>query len=154
MTIWRGSREIRILYLGRGHTGGDVVVYLPQERIIVTSDLVGSGLPFLGDAFLDEWAETLEELKKLEFDIILPGHGPAIHSKGAITSQQALLRDFHNQAVALLDAGKSVEEAERLIDLSQHENTYPKLADRRNLELVRMISIGLTRLKTLRDTQA
>ena len=52
MSIFRGEREIRLVHLGRGHTGGDVVVYLPSERLVFTGDLFFAGAPFLGDASL------------------------------------------------------------------------------------------------------
>ena len=55
MTLHRGSREIRILFLGRGHTAGDVVVYLPKERIVATGDLLVEGTSYMGDAFFTEW---------------------------------------------------------------------------------------------------
>ncbi len=63
MTLFRGDREIRLLFFGRGHTGGDVVVHLPNERVIITGDLLVPGLPYMGDGYLDD---TLEHLKSLE----------------------------------------------------------------------------------------
>src|SRR5262249_54481915 len=66
MTIYRGNREIKLLYLGRGHTGGDVVVYLPKERILCSGDLMTNGTSNMVDGFADEWVNTLDELKKLD----------------------------------------------------------------------------------------
>ncbi len=63
MTLYRGGREIRLLFLGRGHTGGDVIVYLPRERLIATGDLLGSNPSYIGDAFITDWVATLEKLK-------------------------------------------------------------------------------------------
>src|SRR6185295_4399826 len=75
LVLHRGKREIDLLFLGRGHTGGDTVVYLPQEKIVATGDLMESRLAYMGDAFFDEWITTLEALKKLDWNVDLPGHG-------------------------------------------------------------------------------
>ena len=68
MTLHRGAREIRILFLGRGHTAGDVVVYLPKERIVATGDLLVEGTSYMGDAFFTEWIQTIEALKQVDFE--------------------------------------------------------------------------------------
>ena len=91
MVLNRGSREIDLLFLGRGHTGGDTVVYLPKERIVCTGDLMESQLAYMGDAFFSEWITTLEELKKLDFAVDLPGHGVPFSNKSLITAYQAYL---------------------------------------------------------------
>src|SRR3954469_59719 len=67
-----GHREVQLLFLGRGHTNGDTVVYLPVEKIVATGDLMESQLAYMGDAQFDEWVTTLEALKKLTWDLDLP----------------------------------------------------------------------------------
>src|SRR2546425_1192221 len=93
MTLYRGDREIQIRFLGRAHTAGDVVVYLPKEKIICTGDMLTSALSNMSDAFVDEWSKTLEELKKLDFVTVLPGHGDAFTDKSKIDYFQAYLRN-------------------------------------------------------------
>jgi cyclase len=127
MTIHSGSREIQILFLGRGHTGGDTVVYLPKERIVATGDLMESRLAYMGDAFFDEWIATLDELKRLPWDIDLPGHGVPFEDKGLITAYQAYLRDFIGQAASLRAQGLSPDEAARRIDLTAHAKAFPQI---------------------------
>jgi glyoxylase-like metal-dependent hydrolase (beta-lactamase superfamily II) len=76
MTIFRGDREIRLLYLGRGHSDTDIMVYLPKEKIICTGDFFeGPGTGALNFGFHDEWANNLEKLKAIDWDIDVPGHG-------------------------------------------------------------------------------
>ena len=82
MTLHRGGREIRLLFFGRGHTGGDIVVHLPQERALITGDLLLPGVPFMGDGFPMDWVETLEELKGLPVDVVIPGHGSPFSDLG------------------------------------------------------------------------
>ena len=127
MTLIRGGREIQLLFLGRGHTGGDVVVYLPQERVVATGDLLTAGLGYLGNAYLEEWADTLEEVKKLDFDVILPGHGAAFEDIEKIDHFQAYLRDLRTKIVAKHVAGVSEEEAIRTIDMTNHTEHYPQI---------------------------
>jgi cyclase len=129
LTLHRGGREIRLLFLGRGHTGGDIVVYLPKERVVATGDLLGAGPSYLGDAYLTEWAATLDRLRTLEFDWILPGHGDAFQGKARIDHFQAYLTDFWQQAKRFHDSGVSAEEAARQIDLRTHVSNYPALKD-------------------------
>ncbi len=127
MTLFRGDREIRILFFGRGHTGGDVVVHLPQERVIVTGDLLLPGLPYMGDGYLAEWVETLEHVKALDFDWVLPGHGDPFQDKERITYQQDYMRDLQARAAALHAQGIPYEEAAAQIDMTDHAEHYPQI---------------------------
>jgi glyoxylase-like metal-dependent hydrolase (beta-lactamase superfamily II) len=125
MTLHRGAREIRIVHLGRGHTAGDVVVHLPKERIVATGDLLVEGTSYMGDAYVTEWIETIERLKSLDFDIVLPGHGQAFKGKAKLDHWQAYLRDFWTQAQKLHQAGVPWEEAARQVDLRAQAINYP-----------------------------
>ena len=97
MTLHSGDREIQIRFLGRAHTAGDVVVFLPNEKAVMTGDMLTTALSNMSDAFVDEWSTTLDELKKLDFDTILPGHGDAFTDKAKIDYFQAYLRDVWTQ---------------------------------------------------------
>ena len=127
LTLFRGDREIRILFFGRGHTGGDVVVHLPQERVIVTGDLLVPGLPYMGDGYLAEWVETLEHVKALDFDWVLPGHGQPFQDKERITYLQDYMRDLQARAAELHAQGMSYEEAAAQIDMTDHAEHYPQI---------------------------
>ena len=115
MTIhrtWEGrERPIELLHLGRGHTGGDVVVLLPNERVVFTGDLVLAGGAYIGDGYVNEWLETLDRFEELEFDLILPGHGEAFSDMAQVAALREFLSDFWNQAVSARDQGLSAEEA-------------------------------------------
>lgn len=127
MTLYRGSREIRVLHLGRGHTAGDVIVYLPKERIIATGDLLVEGTSYMGDAFFTEWIQTIEDLKKLDFDTVLPGHGQAFTGKTKLDHWQAYLRDFWTQAQAFHKGGVPWEQAATQVDLRGNAVNYPSI---------------------------
>jgi len=123
----RGSREIRVLHLGRAHTGGDVVIFLPQERIVFTGDMMGPGLAYMGDGHVDEWPATLEALKALDFDVLLPGHGAPVRSKDPITHFQAYLTDLWQKTSAMNRRGLSAEQAAEQIDMTDHSDNYRQL---------------------------
>jgi glyoxylase-like metal-dependent hydrolase (beta-lactamase superfamily II) len=125
MTLHRGSREIQIRFLGRAHTDGDIVVFLPRERIVATGDMITSGLSYTGDAFIDEWPATLEAVMALDFDMVLPGHGAVFKGKDHIRNLQAYWRDFYQQATALRKQGVPPEEAAKRIDLTKHAGAIP-----------------------------
>ena len=118
MSIFRGEREIRLVHLGRGHTGGDVVGYLPSERLVFTGDLFFAGAPFLGDGFADEYPETLDRLKSLDVDMFVPGHGPIVTDKAQIQVTQNYLADYWTQVSEAYLAGLTVDETVAQIDLS------------------------------------
>jgi glyoxylase-like metal-dependent hydrolase (beta-lactamase superfamily II) len=127
MALHRGAREIRLLHLGRAHTAGDVIVYLPKERIIATGDLLINGTSYMGDAFFTEWVDTIEALKKVDFDTVLPGHGQAFTGKAQLDHWQAYVRDFWTQAQAFHKKGVPWEEAAKQVDLRGNAVNYPAI---------------------------
>ncbi len=127
MTLYRGDREIQIRFLGRAHTAGDVVVYLPKEKVVITGDLLTSALSNMSDAFVDEWVTTLDELKKLDFATVLPGHGEAFTDKTKIDYFQAYLRDVWSEVSRMKQQGVSAEEAAKRADLTKHKDHFPTI---------------------------
>ncbi len=66
MTLWMGKLQVEIMQLGRGHTKGDTVVWLPQEKILFSGDLVEyDATPYTGDAYLTDWPATLDAIAAL-----------------------------------------------------------------------------------------
>lgn len=124
MTLFRGSREIRILFVGRAHTGGDVVVYFPQDRLVFTGDMLFGGPSFLGDGYVDEWPETLENLKALDFDLVVPGHGPPLADLGSIEKSQDYYRVLWARTAEQHAAGAAAEDVADAIDLS--DTAFPE----------------------------
>jgi glyoxylase-like metal-dependent hydrolase (beta-lactamase superfamily II) len=129
LSLWLGSREIRLLYFGRGHTSGDIVVFLPRQRIACTGDLFNGYIGYLGDAYVDEWAETLGRLAKLDFETAIPGHGEPFSSKEAIAPVQACLRDLWRQVENMKRKGVSPEAAAPRVDLRAHASRFPRFTE-------------------------
>ena len=129
LVLYRGGREIDLLFLGRGHTGGDTVVFLPAEKIVCTGDLMESRIAFMGSAFFDEWLKTLDALKRLDFTTDLPGHGAPFTDKGLITAFQSYLTDILGQAAKLKAQGVSADDAAKRVDLRSHAKAFADIED-------------------------
>ena len=127
LTLYQGQREIQLLYLGLGHTQGDTFVYLPRERIICTGDMMESQPAYMGDAVFDAWLKTLDAVKEMSFDTVLPGHGVPFHDKALITAYQGLLRDFMAQVTELRKQGLTPEQAAPKVDLTAHKADFPQI---------------------------
>jgi glyoxylase-like metal-dependent hydrolase (beta-lactamase superfamily II) len=115
MSLHAGEREAQVLYFGRGHTEGDVVVYLPKEAVVISGDLLTGGIPFMRDAYPLEWSATLAGVEKLNFSQVIPGHGPVQQGKDRLV----LLRKFLDDLVAAVKeqvaAGKNLDAAKQAI---------------------------------------
>jgi cyclase len=127
LTIVRGGREMRLLYLGRGHTDTDVVVYLPKERIVCTGDLMESVVSYMGDSYPDEWVATLDKLRALDFDTVMPGHGVVFTGKTKIEAFQKYLRDVVTQTAALRKQGLSADDAAAKIDVTAYRSEFANI---------------------------
>jgi glyoxylase-like metal-dependent hydrolase (beta-lactamase superfamily II) len=79
LTVDLGGRIVEITHAGRGNTSGDLVIYLPKERVLVTGDLLVSPVPFTFDGYPTEWVRTLKVLRTWGADAIVPGHGEVMH---------------------------------------------------------------------------
>ncbi|HEY7914153.1 MAG TPA: MBL fold metallo-hydrolase [Blastocatellia bacterium] len=128
MALHAGEREVLILYFGRGHTEGDVVVFLPKEKVIVTGDLLTNGIPFMRDAYPLEWSQTLAGIEKLDFTQVIPGHGDVQQGKDRFIMLRAFLDDLIPAVRRAIQEGKTVEQAKVSIKAElapKHEKNFP-----------------------------
>jgi len=126
LTLTRGGRDIVIIHPGSAHTAGDLVVWLPKERILITGDLLQPNLPYMGDGFFPHWAEAIDSLQALNPAIVLPGHGDAITDMAVVERQRDYLRDLYSQTARLKQEGHPLEEVAKLLDLSKYDPYYPR----------------------------
>ena len=129
MSIWSGAKEFRILYLGRAHTAGDVVVYVPSEKAVANGDILFKAtVGWQGDAFPNDHPATLDALKKLDIELLLPGHGDHIQGKSnieaAITTMQDYLREEWRQASEAKQAGATPDAALAKMDFARFRDAY------------------------------
>ncbi len=123
MTLYRGGREIQLVWLGRAHTGGDLAVYLPEEKIVFTGDMMLGRPSYMGDGYVEEWSATLGRLKELDIELVLPGHGDGFTDLRIIDYVQAYYNDLHAGVMRLKNQGYSAEEAAARVDLRHHQDS-------------------------------
>ena len=95
MTVWMGKLEVQIVHVGAGHTRGDTIAWLPSERVLFSGDLVefNAGI-YAGDAQLEEWPATLDRLRALRPEKLVPGRGPALMTPAECEEGIAFTQDF------------------------------------------------------------
>lgn len=106
MTLWLGKLEVQLLQLGRGHTKGDTVVWLPAERILFSGDLVEfDATPYAGDAYFSDWPQTLDNLAGLKPLKLVPGRGAALENEAQVAAGLDGTRSFIRDVYAAVQAG-------------------------------------------------
>jgi glyoxylase-like metal-dependent hydrolase (beta-lactamase superfamily II) len=106
MTLWLGSREVRIVHAGRGHTAGDTVAWLPKERVLFSGDLVEYGAtPYCGDAHFGDWPATLDRVEAYGARALVPGRGEALTTPDAIRDGIEGTRSFLTDLFAIAKDG-------------------------------------------------
>jgi glyoxylase-like metal-dependent hydrolase (beta-lactamase superfamily II) len=127
MTLWLGKLRVEIMQLGRGHTKGDTVVWLPDERILFSGDLVEyDATPYTGDAYLGDWPATLDAIAALKPEKLVPGRGAALMTPAQVKAGLDGTRDF---VTAMFGAVRDGARAGK--DLrSVYRETYDRLKPR------------------------
>jgi len=117
LDIYLGKRLVQIRFLGRGNTGGDAVVFVPDAKVLAAGDLVVNPFPYGGGSFYGEWLATLHKLLAMNAQIIVPGHGAVEHDNSYLTRLTQLLESLHTQVAAAIKAGLSLEDTQRRVTL-------------------------------------
>jgi glyoxylase-like metal-dependent hydrolase (beta-lactamase superfamily II) len=127
MTLWLGKLEVQLLQLGRGHTKGDSVVWLPGERTLLSGDLVEfDATPYAGDAYFSDWPTTLDKLAALKPLALVPGRGPALKGEAQVNKGLEVTRAFVSDVYASVKAGAAAGKDLRAV----YRETYDKLKPR------------------------
>jgi glyoxylase-like metal-dependent hydrolase (beta-lactamase superfamily II) len=120
VTIHQGKREIRLIHAGSGNTPGDVAVYLPQEKILATGDLLVHPVPFAYGSDIPAWVATLKTLRALDVDVIVPGHGPVMRDPQYLDLVIGLFQSLVDQVTAAKKAGLSLDETRKKLDVEPY----------------------------------
>jgi cyclase len=110
-----GTEPIQILFLGRAHTGGDLSVYLPRQKILFMSEtFLNRVFPAMRSAYPSDWLKALDKAEAINADLYIPGHG--FTESGPVSKEE--LRTYHKalaaviaEATRLHKAGVPIEEA-------------------------------------------
>ena len=95
MTVYLGSRRVDIMHLGRAHTAGDAVVWVPDQEVMFTGDIVEyHSACYCGDGHFGDWADTLSNIAAFEPKSIAPGRGDALVGEEMVAKAIAATADF------------------------------------------------------------
>ena len=116
MTLWLGQLEVQLLQVGRGHTQGDTVVWLPAEQILFSGDLVEfDATPYAGDAYFSDWPQTLDNIAAMKPLKLVPGRGAALENEAQVAAglngTRNFIADVFASVKASAAAGKSLNAA-------------------------------------------
>jgi glyoxylase-like metal-dependent hydrolase (beta-lactamase superfamily II) len=130
LTLWMGKLQVEIMQLGRGHTKGDTVVWLPQERVMFSGDLVEYGAtPYAGDAYLTDWPATLDALEALNPAALVPGRGAALKTpeqvKDGLNHTRAFVTEMYEQVKRGVEQGQDL----RTVYRNTYDALKPKFGD-------------------------
>ena len=124
MTLWLGKLEVQLIQLGRGHTKGDTVVWLPQDKVLFSGDLVEfDATPYAGDAYFQDWPKTLDNIAALKPEALVPGRGAALQGAADVARGLEGTRNFIADLYASVKAGAAAGKELRAV----YRETYDKL---------------------------
>ncbi|MGH8799784.1 MAG: MBL fold metallo-hydrolase [Casimicrobiaceae bacterium] len=130
ISLWLGKLQVEIMQLGRGHTKGDTVVWLPQERILFSGDLVEyQTTPYTGDAYLGDWPATLDAIAALRPAKLVPGRGASLQTEAAVAAGLAGTRAFITEMFAAVKAGAAGGKDLRTVYKETYATLKPKFGD-------------------------
>jgi cyclase len=125
MDLDQDGRKIEIIFLGRAHTGADLVVRLPKENIVMCGDLIVWPVPLVGStSYPLEYGATLEKLLALKAKVILPGHGPVMRDDAYLRQMIGLLNSIKQQVEAAVARGETLEETRKSVNLEGFKKSF------------------------------
>ena len=127
MTLWLGKLEGQLLQLGRGHTKGDTVVWLPQDRALLSGDLVEyDATPYAGDAYFQDWPQTLENIAALHPRALVPGRGPALIGEDQVAAGLDMTKNFVSDLFAAVKSGVEAGRDLKTVYRDTYDRLHPK----------------------------
>jgi glyoxylase-like metal-dependent hydrolase (beta-lactamase superfamily II) len=115
--VFLGGKEVRSRYFGRGHTNGDAFVYFPALRTLHTGDMMAGTSPLIdypGGGSLAEWTQTLDAVMQLDFDTVIPGHGP-VTNKAGLKTYRDNVEKLRNRARQVIRGGGSQDDLAKVM---------------------------------------
>jgi cyclase len=118
LILHQKSRTVEILWLGKAHTDGDVFVFLPKEKVLVTGDALHGWTPFMADSYPYDWIETLNVAEKLDFTQVIGGHGDVMQGKQKFELWKQYFGDLLSQTAEAYSQGATEDEAVKQVSAS------------------------------------
>jgi glyoxylase-like metal-dependent hydrolase (beta-lactamase superfamily II) len=127
LTLWLGKLEVRLMQVGRGHTKGDTVVWLSQDAVLFSGDLVEfEATPYAGDAYFADWPAALDAIAALKPCALVPGRGAALKTPAEVARGLEGTRSFVSDLYRCVQQGAQQGKGLREI----YRDTYAQLKPR------------------------
>lgn len=117
-------RPVELLHPGRGNTDGDLVAWLPRQRVMATGDLVVAPIPFGFNAYPADWQRTLQSLEAKRPAVWIPGHGAAMRDDAYVERLVALIGHTRDAVAPLAKQDVSIDDAKKRVDLSADRERF------------------------------
>jgi glyoxylase-like metal-dependent hydrolase (beta-lactamase superfamily II) len=124
LVLHRAGRDIEVRYFGKANTDGDAVVWLPQDKVLVSGDIVVNPLPYGIGSFPREWIAALHAVSALPFDTLVPGHGEVLHDRAYLERLVSTLTVIREQVAASVAKGLDLEATRKALDTSSFAAAY------------------------------
>ena len=124
MTLYMGGREIQFLHPGNAHTAGDVIMWLPQEKIVATGDIVTAPVPLMPSPYTNDYVAVLDKIKAMGFKTLVPGHGLVEHDSLYIDLLADTIRTVSAQMRTFVKQGLTEKDAIAKVDYSAVEKRF------------------------------
>lgn len=124
MTLTLGGKTVELVYPGRSHSDNSIVMRFPEERALFVVDFISvNRLPYmdLNDAYFPDWIAAVEKVESMDFDILVPGHGP-LGTKADATAHREYLQALYDEVLAAARAGRSLDEMKKTITLDRFKD--------------------------------
>jgi len=121
-TVELGGTRVELIYLGPNHGDGMIAMRFPTERVLFAVDFIpveAIGYRDFPNAVFPDWIESLRKAEALDFDILVPGHGP-VGRKAHVQMHREYLEDLREQVLRHVKSGKSLSETQRLVNLTRY----------------------------------
>lgn len=145
MTLRLGGKAVELVYLGRSHSDNMIVMHFPEERAVFAVDFISvKRLPYmnLNDAYFPDWIEAVNKVEAMDFDILVPGHGP-LGTRADVTEHRQYLQALYDAVLDASRKGQSLEEMKKSITLDafSHLGMYDKWRELNIEGMYRQVSL-------------
>ncbi len=124
MTIELGGQKVNLRYLGKNHSDNMIVMHFPKQKALFAVDFIPvKTVAFrdFPDAYIPEWIQSLRKVERMDFSILVPGHG-RVGEKGDVTAFRQYMEDLHDQVLNAARLNKSLEATKAAVDLSYYRD--------------------------------
>jgi glyoxylase-like metal-dependent hydrolase (beta-lactamase superfamily II) len=123
MSIELGGTVVELSYVGRNHSDNSIVMRFPKERLLFAVDFIpveAVGFRDYPDAYVEDWIESLKRVEAMDFDVLVPGHGP-LGRKEHVRMHREFMEELRGEVLRYAREGKSLDEVKQLVKLPKYE---------------------------------